>query len=78
MAPGLKQQYRFTQPWLFETNEEKQTVIMSPPRNTSQAGDESDGNGGAQVSSGGPTGPGWVIELTGYHYFNKDERGGLC
>lgn len=31
-------------------------------------GDEGDGEGG-----GGLSGPGWVIQLTGYHYHNKDK-----
>mgnify|MGYP004181646053 FL=1 len=71
-TPGLKRQYRFTQPWLFETKEGQEDAANE---DNSQADGESE-DGSATASSGGPTGPGWVIELTGYHYFNKDERAG--
>lgn len=71
-TPSLKRQYKFTQPWLFETKEGQADAANA---NNSQADGESQDEG-TQVSSKGPTGPGWVIELTGYHYFNKDERAG--
>ena len=34
---------------------------------------EQDGSdsGGARLDLPGPTGPGWIIEIEGYHYFNK-------
>ena len=31
---------------------------------------------GTPTTTSGPSGPGWVIELTGFHYFSKSERDG--
>ncbi|MFN0021014.1 MAG: pilus assembly protein PilM, partial [Pirellulaceae bacterium] len=37
---------------------------------TSETGD------GGEAPAGGPTGPGWIIEMSGYHYFNSNIKSG--
>ncbi len=71
----MQRQYQFTQPWLFEKAEPEEAV----GNNTAAVGvgNNVEGSGeGTSTTTSGPSGPGWVIELTGFHYFSKSERDG--
>jgi len=46
------------------------SVALAAPTTDAASGEA----GGDAPVAGGPTGPGWVIELSGYHYFNKVRR----
>ena len=68
----VKDQYEFTHAGLFEKEEGEKAnagVDVAEPPPVVPAGEDT-------VSAVGPSGPGWVIELTGYHFFNKNEREG--
>ena len=74
-TPRMQRQYRFTQPWLFEKpeqeGEDENAGVVSDMGVSEEGGGE-----GVSTATNGPSGPGWVIELTGFHYFNKFERKG--
>ena len=54
---------------------EAPTEGAEPPPAEAQAGAEGQpGAEGAAAAPAGPAGPGWVVQLTGYHYHNEDHH----
>ncbi|MBN1588543.1 MAG: type IV pilus assembly protein PilM [Pirellulales bacterium] len=50
--------------------------FYQPPQGKEQSVPATDTAANASATSGGPTGPGWVIELKGYHYHNPEATAG--
>ena len=74
-SKDMQTQYRFTQPWLFEKAEQQEAGGNDAAAVGVGNGVEGSGEDTSTATSG-PSGPGWVIELTGFHYFSKSEREG--
>ncbi|NUQ61850.1 MAG: type IV pilus assembly protein PilM [Pirellulales bacterium] len=54
----------------------KQQNWYQPPRAQAPAAAPAADPAAAPADEPGPSGPGWVIQLSGYHYHNKDVAGG--
>ena len=63
----IKKRYLLSQPWL---QQQAQAAAAAAAADTGAAGTEPASN----LEVTGPEGDGWVIEIRGYHYFNKDLR----
>ena len=61
----LKKSYLQSQPWLTQVN-----PAAADGENNEQAGAAPAEPPATEIT--GPQGPGWVIEVRGYHYFNND------
>lgn len=62
----VKKRYLLSQPWLTQVN-----PAAAEDENSGQDGGAAEA---AATEITGPQGPGWIIEVRGYHYFNDDIR----
>ncbi|MCP3691799.1 MAG: pilus assembly protein PilM [Planctomycetaceae bacterium] len=63
----IKKRYLLSQPWL---QQQAQAAAAAAAEDAGATGTEPPSN----IEVTGPEGAGWVIEIRGYHYFNKDLR----
>ena len=61
----VKKRYLLSQPWLTQ-------VTPQAAEDNGQAGAPAEEAAATEIT--GPAGPGWVIEVRGYHYYNNDIR----
>ena len=69
---ALKEQWTETHP-AEEVDEEQPAAPADPSAAPPDGGPVAEGAAAPAVESG-PTGPGWVIQLTGHHYHNEDHH----
>ena len=75
---GVKGKWDETHP-AEETNDEEGDGAAAPPAPAVEEGGEPPADGEAAPPAAapavtGPTGPGWVVEMSGYHYHNEDHH----